>query len=131
MFQSIGAIFRSIETRKTCFFFKRSECLFQKVLFQKISTFSLSLTWLRLHQRFFVVFFREFLQGFCPSRPVSLFCPSYCILFHVFMHFSCIVLRIFGTFYILGFLMIQTCFGKIDQWVFVLGCYNHDSCSLI
>ena len=62
----------------------------------------------------------RFLQGFCPWRPVSLFCPFFCILFVVFMHFSCIVVGIFGTFSILGFFMIQTCFGEIDQWVFVL-----------
>ena len=84
LFRSIETVFRSIETRKTCFF-KRSECLFQKVLFQKFSTFSLS-DLAKAPPKIFCRFLPRFLQGFCPSRPVSLFCPSLCILFHDFMH---------------------------------------------
>ena len=47
------------------------------------------------------------------------------------MHFSCIIMGIFGTFIILGFLMIRTYFCEIDQWVFVLWCYNDVPYSLI
>ena len=73
----------------------------------------------------------QFLQGFCPWRPVSPFCPSFSSLFLYFMHFSCIIMGIFGTFIILGFLMIRTYSCEINQWVFVLWCYNDVPYSLI
>ena len=59
-----GCFFDRSKLVKHVFFFKRSECLFQKVLFQKFSTLPLSPTWLRLHQRFFVVFLWNFCKVF-------------------------------------------------------------------
>ena len=123
-------LFRSIETRETCFF-KRSDCLFQKDFFKKFFNLSSLFDLSKAPPKIFCHFPLDFLQGFCLPKPVSPFCPSFCILFHDFMHFSCIVLGIFSTFHMLGFLMIQTFSGEIDQWVFVLGCYINDPCWLI
>ena len=124
-------LFRSIDRNSWNMFFKRSDCLFQKVLFQKNFNLPSLSDLAKAPPSSFCRFPPRFLQGFCLWRPVSLFCPSFCILFHDFMHFSCIIMGIFGTFNLLGFLMIQTCFCEIDQWVFVLGCYYHVSCRLI
>ena len=121
---------QSIETRKTCFL-KRSSCLFQRDFFKKFFNFSSLSDSAKAPPKIFCCFSSEFLQGFFLSKLVSPFCPSFCILFHVFMHFSCTELGIFGTFNIVGFLRIQTFSGEIDQWVFVLGCYIDDSCRLI
>ena len=55
-------------------------------------------------------------------------------LFHLFSVFHAFFHALKGyirTKHILGFLMIQTLFCEIDHWVFVLGCYKHDSCGLI
>ena len=66
------------------FFLKRSECLFQI-----FSTFSLSPTWLRLHQRFFVVFFRDFARflSFKTGKSLLPFLLHFISCFHAFfMH---------------------------------------------
>ena len=130
LFWSIEADFRSIETRETGFL-KRQIGLFKVTFSNSFSTFLSLRVGSRLHHQFFCRFPSRFLQGFCPWRPVSPFCSSFSILFLDFMHFSCIIMGIFGTFKILRFLMIQTYFGGIDQWVFVLWCYNDVPYSLI
>ena len=128
---SIDRGYFSIDRNLWNMFFKKVRLSFSKGLFQKFFNFSLSLLWLKAPPSIFCHFPPWFLQGFCPWRPVSLFCPFFCILFHIFMHFSCILVGIFCTFKILGFLMIRTYFGEIDQWFFVLWCYNDDSYNLI
>ena len=119
-------VFRSIETRETCFF-KSQIGLFKGTFSKKVFKLSSLSDLAKAPPSIFCHFPPNFLQGFCPWRLVSLFCPSFCILFLVFMH-CC---GYFQHFLYIGFLMIQTCFGKIDQWVFVLECYNDDSCGLI
>ena len=114
LFRPIEDDFRPIETRESAFL-KRQIWTFSKFF----SSFSLRVG-SRLHHSNFCRFPSRFLQGFCPWRPVSPFCPSFSSLFLVFMHFSCINIGIFGTFIILGFLMIRTYSCEIDQWVFVL-----------
>ena len=76
----------SIDRNSWNLFFKRSDCLFSKGSFSKLfNLFSLS-DLAKDPPSIFCHFPPSFLQGFCPWRPVSLFCPSFCILFHVFMH---------------------------------------------
>ena len=56
-------VFRSIETRETCFL-KSQIGLFKGTFSKSFSNFPLSPTWLRLHQWFFVVFLQDFCKVF-------------------------------------------------------------------
>ena len=68
-------------------FFIKGQIVFSKWLFQKVfQLFSLS-NLAKAPPLIFCHFPPSFLQDFCPWRPVSLFCPSFCILFLVFMHY--------------------------------------------
>ena len=109
LFRSIEAVFRSIETRETCFL-KGQNVFFKRCFFKKKFNLSSLSDLAKAPPKIFCRFPPEFLQGFCLPRPVSPFCPSFCVLFHDFMHFSCFALGIFGTFHILGLLMIETFF---------------------
>ena len=61
---SIDRGYFSIDQNSWNMFFKKSDCPFQRDFFKSFSTFPLSPTWLRLHQRFFVIFFRDFCKVF-------------------------------------------------------------------
>ena len=52
-------------------------------------------------------------------------------LFTCFMHFFMHTLGIFRTYENFGILMFSISSFKIDQWVFVVGCYKHDPYGLI
>ena len=82
------------------FFLKRQiwliQTYFSKVLFKLFSLSKLD----KAHLPIFCRFPPDFLQGFPLSKPVSLFCPSFCILVQVFMHFYMNFMGIFGTFQI-------------------------------
>ena len=102
-FRSIEAVFRSIEIVSKFFdeplsvsinrnlwirfFFLKLSLTCSNSLFKSFSNFSFSL---RLSKGFFSIFCcfpSIFLQSFPLSKPVSPFYPSFCIYFHVFMHF--------------------------------------------
>ena len=72
-------------------------------------------------QIFFFRFRPFFLQCFALPRPVRPLYPFFCILFHVSIHDFWVN---FQTYAKSRFLIIQAKFSKIDQWVFVLGCYK-------
>ena len=100
LFRSIKTDFRSIESCELGFFLKRQiwlvQTYFSKVLFKLFSLSKLD----KAHLPIFCRFPPDFLQGFPLSKPVSLFCPSFCILLQVFMHFYMNFMGIFGTFQI-------------------------------
>ena len=80
--------------------FKISEFDVSNLLFKKVFKLFLSLRIGQGQPTIFFIFLHIFLQGFPLHKPVSPLCPSFCILFYVFMHFLCISLGIFGTFQI-------------------------------
>ena len=80
--------------------FKISEFDVSNLLFKKVFKLFLSFLIGQGQLTIFCLFLLDFLQGFSLYKPVSPFCPSFCILFHFFIHFSCISLGIFGTFQI-------------------------------
>ena len=125
MFQSIEAVFRSIETRETCFL-KKSDWTFQRHLFKKFFKLSSLSNLAKAPPTFFCRFPLRFLQGFCLPRSVSPFALPFAFYFMISCIFRAYSLGIFGTFHILELLMIQTFFGEIDHWVFVLGSYIND-----
>ena len=87
LFQSIETVFRSIETRESGF--KKIRFDLFKPLFQELfkKFFSLSDS-ARLHNDFFFFCFPpSFLQGFSLHKPVCPYYPSFCIVFHDFMHY--------------------------------------------
>ena len=96
LFRSIKTNFWSIENRESGFLKLDLTC--SNLLYKKVfKLFSLS-EFDKACPQIFCRFPPDFLQGFPLYKPVSPLCPSFCILFHVFMHFSCISLGIFGTF---------------------------------
>ena len=68
-------------------FFKKLSLTCSNSLFKSFSNFSFSLRLGKGSSSIFCRFPLIFLQGFPLSKPVSPFYPSFCILFHVFMHF--------------------------------------------
>ena len=70
-------------------FLKIRSWLIQLTFFKSFQTFlSLSLSnSARLHSKFFCCFPPNFLQGFSLLKPVCLYYPSFCIDFHIFMHY--------------------------------------------
>ena len=82
------------------FFFLNLSLTFSNLLFKKFfKLFSLS-ELDKAHLPIFCRFPLDFLQGFPLSKPVSLFCPSFCIFVQSFMHFYMNFMGIFGTFQI-------------------------------
>ena len=67
-------------------FFKNQSLTFQTYFSKRFSNFFLSLRIGQGYPTIFVIY-SDFLQGFPLHKPVSLLCPSFCILIHVFMHF--------------------------------------------
>ena len=101
LFDWSNLFFRSIESVLKCLkkhlsisinrnswirFLKNQSLTFQTYFQKGFQTFSLSPNWTRLAHNF-CRFLPDFLQGFSLHKPVSPFCPSFWILFHVFMHF--------------------------------------------
>ena len=106
-------VFRSIETHELGLKKKIRFDLF-KPLFQN---FFLSLRLSKAPQQFFCRFPPNFLQGFSLPKPICLFYPSFLHCFSCFMHFFMGFGYNFRTMHVLGFLMNQTLFCEIDQWV--------------
>ena len=67
--------------------FKNQSLTFSNLLFKKVFKLFLSLRIGQGSPKIFCHFPPDFLQGFPLYKLVSPFCPSFCILFHVFMHF--------------------------------------------
>ena len=87
LFRSIETDFRSIENRKSAFFFKIRSWLFQIIFFKSFSTFFSLSDSARLHKEFLVIF----LQISCK---VSLSLSRYVYFtlpFALFFSFSCII----------------------------------------
>ena len=97
LFWSIEPKVRSIENRVGCFFinsFLDGSNTFSKSFLPFLSPYDS----VKENLHFFCCFRFVFLQGFPLSKPVSLFYPSFCILFHVFMHKFMHFIGIFRTF---------------------------------
>ena len=87
LFQSIETDFRSIENRKSAFFFKIRSWLFQIIFFKSFSTFFSLSDSARLHKEFLVIF----LQNSCKvSLSLSLY-VYFTLPFALFFSFSCII----------------------------------------
>ena len=105
-------------------FFKKQILTFSNSFFQKVLSFSLSLSpvWTWLHLRFLsflIILFAIFLS---PNTGKTVL-PFFLLLFSHFMHFLCILIWGFRTYTYLGFFMFQAIFSKIDRWVLFLWCY--------
>ena len=83
-------------------FFKKLNWTFSKSLFKLFQAFLSLRVGSRLHHSSFCHFPSNFLQGFCPWKPISPFCPSFSSFVLFFMHFSCILMAIFGIFKLIG-----------------------------
>ena len=116
-------LFWSIEPKvsinwKSCgTFFKNNFFRWVKHFFKKFSPLFLSIRLGQGKSSLFCRFRSVFLQGFPLSKPISPFYPSFCILFHVFMHKFMHFIGIFGTFQIGVFWWFKTIFSEIDHWV--------------
>ena len=67
-------------------FFKKLNWTFSKSLFKLFQAFLSLRVGSRLHHLSFCRFPSNFLQGFCPWKPVSPFCPSFSSFVLFFMH---------------------------------------------
>ena len=108
----IEPVFQSIEHRESSFF--KTQCLtHSKHFFKSFFNFSLSLRLGKAKSSIFCRFPPNLLQGFPLPKPVSPFYPSFCILFHDFMHKLMHFNGIFGTFHIWDFCWINPLFLKL------------------
>ena len=121
----IEPVFWSIKHCESSFFFFRKQCFdWFKLLFQNFfNLFSLSPTW-QGSTKGFLSFFSQIFARFFSHKAGKTFIPLLLFLFSCFH-------ALFQTFSILGFVLIQCYFSKIDHWVFLLYWYVHDICWLI
>ena len=94
-------------------FFKIQCLTHSKHFFKSFFNFSLSLRLGKAKSSNFCHFPLNLLQGFPLPKPVSPFYPSFCILFHDFIHKLMHFNEIFGTFHIWDFCWINPLFLKL------------------
>ena len=99
---SINQGYFSIDRNSWNMFFKKVRLSFSNGLFQKFFNLSSLSDLAKAPPKIFCRFLPKILQGFCLPSPVSPFCPTFCILFHDFMHFSCIFIGYFRHFSYFG-----------------------------
>ena len=110
---SINRNWFSINRKSWIRFFKIRVWLVQTYFSKSFSNFSLSLNWTRLTNKVFCRFPPDFLQGFPLYKLVCPFCPSFCILFHVFMHSSMHFIGYFQNFSNWDFCWFKLLFLKL------------------